>query len=355
MLFNMAESTGASIARKAFRRPFEAIGWHPRAAGWFTHDLGRGWSGVVHVSHFNTGNPAVVDVNLGVDLRHDDVEHRAGEFVGFRSDYKSRTILRDLHQLCPKDARPMSRLMMENSYEVAAAVTGTFARHGQPWLAQVASDDQMALDLTSRSVGGSTLDVVRYVLLGETLGGGDEKSRRLLRVRDYIATGRLGGTRETTVRAFNVLAAGSEIELPETAQVERQATELETYAPLMASAEEVAADLRAYGEHDGAAWVLDCSDEDLMRVCTVAGWLIYNGPTARDGSSMNFAPALSLAAIYVHEGAPRDLKRSRRLRIETLPVSTPRRFPGAQGYSAVARNYPVRDDARAYWSRAELR
>ncbi|BBH17729.1 hypothetical protein Back2_20160 [Nocardioides baekrokdamisoli] len=351
----MAEPTGVQIARKAFREPFESIGWKPRAAGWFTKDLGRGWTGVVCVTHSNTGNPAIVDVSLNIDLRHDDVEQQAANFVSIRSDYKARTILRQLHQLCPKDALPASRLNAHNAPEVAAAILAAFIRYGQPWLEDVAADDTLALDLTSRAVGGSTMHVVRYVLFGEALGGADERYQRLLRVRDYIMTSRLGWTRETTVNAFETLAEGTGIELPERAQAERPVTELEMYRPILASAEVIAADLRAYGEPAAAAWILVCSNDDLARVCAVASWLIYNGPTAKDGSSMFLATALSLAAIYIHEAAPRDLKRARRVRIEEVPSGTPQRFPSSHGYTAVAQNYPVRDDARAYWARAQSR
>ena len=85
---------------------------------------------------------------------------------------------------------------------------------------------------------------------------------------------------------------------------------------LNASAETIAADLRQYGEDATAHWLLACTDEELVRVCSVGEWLLYHGPSRPSGDSMLIAKALSLAAVYVREGAPRELARSRRRSLE---------------------------------------
>jgi hypothetical protein len=73
---------------------------------------------------------------------------------------------------------------------------------------------------------------------------------------------------------------------------------------VMTTAEMVAADLRRYGEDETAEWILSCTDEELERVCRVAGFTYYQvSPSAK---------ACSVAAVYVHEGAPRELRRKRR-------------------------------------------
>ena len=90
------------------------------------------------------------------------------------------------------------------------------------------------------------------------------------------------------------------------ARVGSGATVLTTGAAL------VAADLQRYGEPATAAWVLTCTDEELVRICTVADWLLHHGPGPASGASMMIARACALAAVYVHEGGPRDLARSRR-------------------------------------------
>lgn len=111
----------------------------------------------------------------------------------------------------------------------------------------------------------------------------------------------------------------------------------------------VADDLERYGELAAAAWVLTCSEEELVRICTVADWLLYNGPRRASGASMLIAKACALAAVHVQEGRPRDLTRSRR-----GPVTGPRpddtwRRPDHRLHESVAADYGVGPDARAFW------
>jgi hypothetical protein len=121
---------------------------------------------------------------------------------------------------------------------------------------------------------------------------------------------------------------------------------------LTASAETVAAELRQYGEDRAADWLLTCTEEELVRVCSVGEWLLYHGPSTRSGS-MLIAKALSLAAVYVREGAPRDLARSRRRRLEDRPDSADDgRRPDEVLAAGVPFAYGVGDDARAFWGEA---
>ena len=122
-------------------------------------------------------------------------------------------------------------------------------------------------------------------------------------------------------------------------------------AMLSASAESISRDLVEYGEDKAAPWMLTCSDDDLVRVCSVADWLLHYGPTAPSGASMIIAKACALAAVYVREGAPRELRRSRRRKVDGLPpVPTPGRRPDYQLQMRAPRHYGVGDDARAFWS-----
>jgi hypothetical protein len=44
--------------------------------------------------------------------------------------------------------------------------------------------------------------------------------------------------------------------------------------------------LRAYGEASTAECVLTCSDEELVRICSVVEWLMYHGPTNASGGTL---------------------------------------------------------------------
>jgi hypothetical protein len=115
-------------------------------------------------------------------------------------------------------------------------------------------------------------------------------------------------------------------------------------------AETIAEALDRYGEPETAEWVLACSDDELVRVCSVVDWLIYNGPTRPSGASMMFAKCAALAAVYVREGKPRDLKRSRRGNPSgVVPASGPRRMVKFRLQVAAPREYAVGEDARRFW------
>ena len=119
---------------------------------------------------------------------------------------------------------------------------------------------------------------------------------------------------------------------------------------LSAGVESVAEDLRQYGEDATAAWVLGCSEDELVRLCSVADWLLFNGPATPSGASMMIAKACALAAVYVREGIPRNLARSRRGAPSGIAVpSSGGRRPDYALQKAAPRDYGVGDDARAFW------
>lgn len=113
-------------------------------------------------------------------------------------------------------------------------------------------------------------------------------------------------------------------------------------------AEYVAHDLLEFGEPETAAWMLECSDDDFVRVCSVADWLLLHGPTSASGASMQIGKACALAAVYVREGRPRDLARMRRVKIPAQPV-TGGRFVNYRLQETAPRHYGVGDDARLFW------
>jgi len=122
---------------------------------------------------------------------------------------------------------------------------------------------------------------------------------------------------------------------------------------LSASAEDISEDLRRYGEPEAAEWMDRCSEDELVTVCSVADWLLLHGSTNPSGSSMMIAKACALAAVYVKEGAPRNLARSSRGKGSRVPEAPGGgRRPNYQLQVAAPRHYGVGDDARQFWSEA---
>ncbi|ADG97576.1 hypothetical protein Srot_1103 [Segniliparus rotundus DSM 44985] len=112
------------------------------------------------------------------------------------------------------------------------------------------------------------------------------------------------------------------------------------------TAEMIAEDLRRYGEDETAEWVLSCSDDDLVQVCSVASW-VY-------GSGVMLATACALAAVYVRERAPRELSRKRRKpsTVAEGPLLQNGRRPSRAADERAGRHYPfygVGEDAIEFW------
>ena len=124
---------------------------------------------------------------------------------------------------------------------------------------------------------------------------------------------------------------------------------------LTTGVELVADDLRRYGEVDAARWIVDCSAEELVRVCCVADWLLYNGPRLPSGASMLIAKACAIAAVYVREGRPRKLALSRRGPATgvQLPPTGGRR-PDHRLHESVPADCGVGQDFRQFWHAAGL-
>ena len=130
------------------------------------------------------------------------------------------------------------------------------------------------------------------------------------------------------------------------------------FGVLDASVGLIAEDLRCYGEYDVASWVIACSDDELLRVCSVADWLLLRGPALSSGSSMMLAKACALAAVYVCEGRPRDLRRGRRMPASagTAPGEhspDADRRPDLMAQLSADRGYGVGQDARDFWRATE--
>lgn len=86
-----------------------------------------------------------------------------------------------------------------------------------------------------------------------------------------------------------------------------------TLAPVLSTTRNLTVrDLLQFHEPAVADWVETCTDEEFVRVCDVADFLSLFGPTSGSGASMMLSKCIALAAVYVHDGAPRDLVRSRR-------------------------------------------
>jgi hypothetical protein len=110
-------------------------------------------------------------------------------------------------------------------------------------------------------------------------------------------------------------------------------------------------DLLQFHEGEVAKWVESCSEEQFVRVCDVADFLSMHGPVTSTGASLMLSKCVALAAVYVHNGAPRALARAKRdLKAAVPPIDSS--SPSTD--LVLARSWPpyfaVGDDAIDFWA-----
>jgi len=96
-------STGRALAQAALREPLQAIGWTPRAAGWFTKDVRSGFQGVLALGsaaeHSSTGTARIM---LHVGIRDEQTEQLVSRLTDEPDGgYRQRTATTGIGYLLP--------------------------------------------------------------------------------------------------------------------------------------------------------------------------------------------------------------------------------------------------------------
>ncbi|MBT1669187.1 hypothetical protein KK092_07320 [Curtobacterium flaccumfaciens pv. flaccumfaciens] len=110
-------------------------------------------------------------------------------------------------------------------------------------------------------------------------------------------------------------------------------------------------DLLQFHEPAVADWVETCTEEDFVRVCDVADFLSLHGPSSPSGGSMMLLKCVALAAVYVHDGAPRELARAKRdLKAVVPPITADSPSTNWSIQQQRPQYFAVGDDAIDYWA-----
>jgi hypothetical protein len=169
--------TGRQLAHRALRGPMRAIGWTPRAAGWFSTAVAAGCTGVVAVGVASEhALPGSAEVTCYVHFRREDVEpvvRDLAEVRGSDGGYRSATATTSLGYLLPERAWRTWPVTLRDVDAVAAEIAGAVRDHAVPYLEQLAVDPDrlVAAATSSPSVVAGTADgVCRVTVLLVRLG-----------------------------------------------------------------------------------------------------------------------------------------------------------------------------------------
>jgi hypothetical protein len=120
----------------------QAIGWQPRAAGWFTRQMTAGYLGVValgSVSRYSTPGTAMVTWYVGI--RDEAVEQVVSELCGLRDgSYRQRTATGGIGYLLPDSSWREWEITPDNAGELARQLAALVRLYAEPYLHRLASD-----------------------------------------------------------------------------------------------------------------------------------------------------------------------------------------------------------------------
>lgn len=133
------------------------IGWRPRAAGWFTLDLGEGRLGVVAENvaseHARAGT---ADVSLHVGLRLEEIESIVEEITGRPGSYQHRTTVTSIGHVSP-EARWLSWPIDEASCDrVAHELARQVSTYAVPYLQELTTDPAALMKAARSTFAQST-------------------------------------------------------------------------------------------------------------------------------------------------------------------------------------------------------
>ncbi len=96
-------ATGRALAEVALRQPMRAIGWDPRAAGWFTRQIASGFLGVAALgSASRYSRPGTARIMLHIGIRDEGTEQAVVRLCGVKDEgYRQRTAATGIGYLLP--------------------------------------------------------------------------------------------------------------------------------------------------------------------------------------------------------------------------------------------------------------
>lgn len=146
-------TSGRALAEAALREPMQAVGWRPRAAGWFTRQIAAGFLGVATVGSASRYSwPGTAQITLYVGIRDEATEQVVSELCGVKDPgYRQRTATRGIGYLLPGISWRTWEITPGNAMELARQLAALVQRHAVPYLHQLSSDHAALLTAIRQS------------------------------------------------------------------------------------------------------------------------------------------------------------------------------------------------------------
>jgi hypothetical protein len=205
-------TTGKALAEATLREPMRAVGWRPRASGWFTEQIAAGHLGVAALgSASRYARPGTAFITWYIGIRDEAVEPLVSELCGLKDGrYRQRTAFGGIGYLLPDCRWREWEITLDNASELAQQLAELVPRYAEPYLHRLASDDAALLTAAKQSAGDDSTGTCRVAVLLAKHPGRDEALAFLRERIDRLGTRTdpaAGFERQAIVRARAWLAA----------------------------------------------------------------------------------------------------------------------------------------------------
>jgi hypothetical protein len=170
-------TTGRQLIEQAMRAPMQAIGWTPRAAGWFTTPVAPGYTGAVAVGVASKhAEPGSASATLHVHLRREDVQPVVRDLLELTEKdrgYRAPTASTSIGYLMPEPAWREWLVTPETASTVAAELAAATRDYAYPYLQRLTTDPELLVEAVKSSAamasaGGPCTVAVILARLGRT-------------------------------------------------------------------------------------------------------------------------------------------------------------------------------------------
>jgi hypothetical protein len=182
-------TTGRMLALAALRSPMAAIGWRPRASGWFTVALPPDRLGVAAAGFaVKQAVPGTGWLTLYVGLRDPRVEAVIADLCGVHDSYRDRTTVTSIGYISPEAEWHDWYVTQENVDEVAEEIARRVDAFAVPYLERLNRDADAVIQAARKAPSfAQATGRCRVAVLLTLHGGPGEGSAELDRYLAEIA------------------------------------------------------------------------------------------------------------------------------------------------------------------------
>lgn len=159
-------TTGGALAEVALREPMRAIGWQPRAAGWFTRQIAVGFLGVAAVAS-RYYKPGTAGITLYIGIRDEVTEQAVSHLCTLKDEgYRQRTATTGVGYLLPGSSWREWEITPGSADEVARHLASLVPHHAEPYLRRLSSDDaELLVAVQDSAAYGQVVGACRVAVL----------------------------------------------------------------------------------------------------------------------------------------------------------------------------------------------